>query len=119
MFTFLSGQGITCHSYDARWHGRSEPDDEQRIKIESFDTLVTDMEELCKQKRAGAVEMPSDVPVLRNTLQCFLTAVCQRYMVSMIKIMLPVEFPDMPVHVALMNSLSGEVWLGATPMYLV
>ena len=78
VFTFLSGQGVTCHSYDARWHGQSELDDRMRIKIDSFDTLATDLEEMCNQKRAGAVELPSDAPLLLQhnevTIACLAAA---------------------------------------------
>jgi hypothetical protein len=53
-FERLSDQGIVTHTYDMRGAGKSEENPQERSKISSFEEVVNDLVEFCRQKRDGA-----------------------------------------------------------------
>ena len=57
VFTWLTENGVDCHSFDMRSFGKSDTDVQSRGKIATFDQPVGDYMAFCDRVQAGAHAM--------------------------------------------------------------
>lgn len=56
VFTYFSEKGIDCHAYDMKSFGESEPDNQQRGMIASYEESIADMVAFAKTVKEAAEE---------------------------------------------------------------